>query len=125
MTYATFHAPETSFGPQLISTVLKISTHFWHGSRRRDPWSSGLIRNDDVHDVHDLDRSGAGPISSPIHKKIIFFNFIFFEISKRQSGRAPGESKNALRMVGGAWGAGATEGHLEGNHYPVQLYGQI
>ena len=40
-----------------------ISPHFWHGS----PWSSGLILNVDVHDVHELDRSGAGPISSPIH----------------------------------------------------------
>jgi hypothetical protein len=60
----------------------------------------------DVHDVHDLDRSGAGPISSPIHKKIIFFNFYFFEISKRLPERAhPGESKNALRVVGGEWGA--------------------
>jgi hypothetical protein len=30
----------------------------------------------------------------------------FFEILKCESGRAhPGESKNALRVVGGAWGA--------------------
>jgi hypothetical protein len=25
-------------------------------------------------------------------------------------------------VVGGAWGGGAKEHHLEGNHYPVQLY---
>jgi hypothetical protein len=46
----------------------------------------------DVHDVHDLD--------------CFFLIILFFEISKRQSGRAhPGESKNALRVVEGAWGA--------------------
>ena len=41
-----------------------ISTHFWHGSR---PVVIGPhTKCNDVHDVHDLDRSGAGPISSPI-----------------------------------------------------------
>ena len=33
---------------------------------------------DDVHDVHDLDRSGAGPISSPIHKSYCKKIIIFF-----------------------------------------------
>ena len=60
----------------------------------------------DVHDVHDLDRSGAGPISSPIHTRKKKINFFFFEIPKRLPVCAhPGESKNALRVVGGAWGA--------------------
>ena len=47
-----------------------------------------------------------GPHLSPIHKKMIFVNFDFFRNPKRQYGRAhPGESKYALRVIGGAWGA--------------------
>ena len=96
MTYATFHAPETSFGPHFNTFLAWVETRGHRASYEMY----------DVHDVHDLDRSGAGPISSPIHKKIIFFNFYFFEISKRLPLCAhPGESKNALRVVGGAWGA--------------------
>ena len=72
MTYATFHAPETSFGPHFNTFLAWVETRGHRASYEMY----------DVHDVHDLDRSGAGPISSPIHKKIIFFNFYFFEISK-------------------------------------------
>ena len=98
-------------------SLKKIHFYFYIIFHSYDSTMSHLIRNVwrmtysmtyDVHDVLDLDRSGAGPISSPIHKKInfIFFNFYFFEISKWLLVWAyPGESKNALRVVGGAWGA--------------------
>jgi hypothetical protein len=102
MTYATFHAPETSFGPHFNTFLAWVETRGHRASYEMY----------DVHDVHDLDRSGAGPFSSPIpiqypvHKKIIFFNFYFFEIPKRLPLCAhPGESKNALRVVGADWGA--------------------
>ena len=72
MTYATFHAPETSFGPHFNTFLAWVETRGHRASYEMY----------DVHDVHDLDRSGAGPISSPIHKKIIFFYFYFFEIPK-------------------------------------------
>ena len=65
MTYATFHVPETSFGPHFNTFLAWVETRGHRASYEMY----------DVHDVHDLDRSGAGPISSPIHKKIIFFNF--------------------------------------------------
>ena len=61
MTYATFHAPETSFGPHFNTFLAWVETRGHRASYEMY----------DVHDVHDLDRSGAGPISSPIHKKII------------------------------------------------------
>ena len=96
MTYATFHAPETSFGPHFNTFLAWVETRGHRASYEMY----------DVHDVHDLDRSGAGPISSPIHKKKKNFNFFFFGIPKRLPVCAhPGESKNALRVVGGAWGA--------------------
>ena len=82
MTYATFHAPETSFGPHFNTFLAWVETRGHRASYEMY----------DVHDVHDLD--------------CFFLIILFFEISKRQSGRAhPGESKNALRVVGGAWGA--------------------
>ena len=59
MTYATFHAPETSFGPHFNTFLAWVETRGHRASYEMY----------DVHDVHDLDRSGAGPISSPIHKK--------------------------------------------------------
>ena len=70
MTYETFHAPETSFGPHFNTFLAWVESRGHRASYEMY----------DVHDVHDLDRSGA--VSSPIHKKIIFFNFYFFEISK-------------------------------------------
>ena len=95
MTYATFHAPETSFGPHFNTFLAWVETRGHRASYEMY----------DVHDVHDLDRSGA-QAPYPVHKKIIFFNFYFFEIPKRLPVCAhPGESKNALRVVGGAWGA--------------------
>ena len=57
MTYATFHAPETSFGPHFNTFLAWVETRGHRASYEMY----------DVHDVHDLDRSGAGPISSPIH----------------------------------------------------------
>ena len=96
MTYATFHAPETSFGPHFNTFLAWVETRGHRASYEMY----------DVHDVHDLDRSGAGPISSPIHKKKKNLIFFFFGIPKRLPVCAhPGESKNALRVVGGAWGA--------------------
>ena len=94
MTYATFHAPETSFGPHFNTFLAWVETRGHRASYEMY----------DVHDVHDLDRSGAGPISSPIHKKIIFFNFYFFEIPKLPS-RSPyrGELITGLRMSKGGW----------------------
>jgi hypothetical protein len=64
-----------------------ISTHFWHGMGR-DPTRGHRASYEmvDVHDVDDLDRSGAGPISSPIHtviRKLLFFLILIF--SKFQS----------------------------------------
>ena len=92
MTYATFHAPETSFGPHFNTFLAWVETRGHRASYEMY----------DVHDVHDLDRSGAGPISSPIHKKIIFFNFYFFEIPKHQRcSPDQGELIAGLRMLGG------------------------
>ena len=92
MTYATFHAPETSFGPHFNTFLAWVETRGHRASYEMY----------DIHDVLDLDCSGAGPISSPIHKKIIFFNFNFFEIPKLPS-RSPyrGELITGLRMLGG------------------------
>ena len=53
MTYATFHAPETSFGPHFNTFLAWVETRGHRASYEMY----------DVHDVHDLDRSGAGPIS--------------------------------------------------------------
>ena len=69
MTYATFHAPETSFGPHFNTFLAWVETRGHRASYEMY----------DVHDVHDLDRSGAGPISSPIHKKKNFLIFFFSE----------------------------------------------
>ena len=73
MTYATFHAPETSFGPHFNTFLAWVETRGHRASYEMY----------DVHDVHDLDRSGAGPISSPIHKKKKILIFFFFGIPKR------------------------------------------
>jgi hypothetical protein len=72
MAYATFHAPETSFGPHFNTFLAWVET----------PGHRASYEMYDVHDVHDIERSGAGPISSPIpipihtyiyiHKKILF-----------------------------------------------------
>ena len=72
MTYATFHAPETSFGPHFNTFLAWVETRGHRASYEMY----------DVHDVHDLDRSGAGPISNPIHKNFFKKLFIF---SKFQS----------------------------------------
>jgi hypothetical protein len=58
MTYATFHAAETSFGPHFNTFLAWVKTRGHRASYEMY----------DVHDVHDLDRVRAGPISSPIHK---------------------------------------------------------
>ena len=50
MTYATFHAPETSFGPHFNTFLAWVETRGHRASYEMY----------DVHDVHDLDRSGAG-----------------------------------------------------------------
>ena len=77
MTYATFHAPETSFGPHFNTFLAWVETRGHRASYEMY----------DVHDVHDLDRSGAGPISSPIHKKkkiLIFFFSEFQSVSRKE-----------------------------------------
>ena len=51
-TYATFHVPETSFGPHFNTFLAWVETR-------------GHRASHEMYDVH-LDRSGAGPISSPI-----------------------------------------------------------
>ena len=71
MTYATFYAPETLFGPHFNTFLAWVETRGHRASYEMY----------DVHDVHDLDRSGAGPISSPIHKKIIFIFSKFRSVS--------------------------------------------
>ena len=63
MTYATFHAPETSFGPHFNTFLAWVETR-------------GHRASYEMYDVHDLDRPGAGPISTHTRK------FLIFEISK-------------------------------------------
>ena len=101
MTYATFHAPETSFGPHFNTFLAWVETRGHRASYK-------------MYDVHDV---------PSLPKKIIFFNFYFFEIPKRLPLCAhPGESKNALRVVGGAWGAELRTITSRVILHPVQLY---
>ena len=90
MTYTTFHAPETSFGPHFNTFLAWVETRGHRASYEMCPWRPWPRP------------LGCGPISSPIHKKIIFFNFNFFEIPKLPS-RSPyrGELITGLRMLGG------------------------
>ena len=75
MIYATFHAPETSFGPHFNTFLAWVETR-------------GHRASYEMYDVHvtsmTFDRSGAGPISSPIHKhkKKFFLIFLFFRNSE-------------------------------------------
>ena len=112
MTYATFHAPETSFGPHFNTFLAWVETRGHRASYEMY----------DVHDVHDLDRSGAGPISSPIHKKKNFLIF-FFRNSKATAGMCSSRGIEKCPQSGwGCMGGGATDHHLEGNLHPVQPY---
>ena len=72
MTYATFHAPETSFGPHFNTFLAWVETRGHRASYEMY----------DVHDVHDLDRSGAARSRAPYIRKLFFLIFIF---SKFQS----------------------------------------
>ena len=108
MTYATFHAPETSFGPHFNTFLAWVETRGHRASYEMY----------DVHDVHDLDRSGAGPISSPIHKK---------KNSKFQSASPEEliqENRNTVcpQSGWGCMGGGATDQCLEDHLHPVQQY---
>ena len=72
MTYATFHAPETSFGPHFNTFLAWVETRGHRASYEMY----------DVHDVHDLDRSGAARSRAPYIRKLFFLILIF---SKFQS----------------------------------------
>ena len=67
MTYATFHAPETSFGPHFNTFLAWVETRGHRASYEMY----------DVHDVHDLDRSGAARSRAPYIRKLFFLIFIF------------------------------------------------
>ena len=77
MTYATFHAPETSFGPHFNTFLAWVETRGHRASYEMY----------DVHDVHDLDCSGAGPISSPIpiHTYIYYIRKLFLFFFRKSS----------------------------------------
>jgi hypothetical protein len=91
-----------------------ISTHFWHGSRPVviGPHTKCMTSMTSMTSTAQV--RGAGPLSTlePHTKKILFlfcliFIFIFskFQSDCRYICAHPGESKNALRVVGNAWGA--------------------
>ena len=56
MTYATFHAPETSFGPHFNTFLAWVETR-------------GHRASYEMYDVHDLDRSARALIRAPYIRK--------------------------------------------------------
>jgi hypothetical protein len=80
MIYATFHAPETSFGPHFNTFLAWVKTRGHRASYEMY----------DVHDVHDLDRVRARSRAPTVHKKFIY---LFFFFSKFRSVSAVQQAK--------------------------------